>query len=176
MREARTINTPLATLKQKVTIKAAPADVYRTLMDSKEHAKMISASAQISPTVGGEFRMWDGAISGFNVKLVENKKIVQSWRCEMAAWPRGHHSELTFEIAKGPKGTNISLLQTGIPKACLPEINEGWRDNYWTPMKRMLEPKPIIIRTRKVRSVPKVRKPMAKKTKPKAKAKARRAK
>lgn len=43
-------------IRQTVTLKASPRDVFEMLMDSRKHAKFTGASAIISRTVGGAIR------------------------------------------------------------------------------------------------------------------------
>lgn len=68
------------TIRQSVTVGATPEQVYEALMNSKKHAKFTGAAAKISRKVGGKISAYDGYISGTNVELVENKKIVRMWR------------------------------------------------------------------------------------------------
>ena len=125
------------TLKQSVTIKATPHDVYEALMDSKKHAEFTGGKATISRKVGGKFTAFDGYSEGVNVELEPDSKIVQSWRAE--DWPEGHYSQATFALAKVEGGTKLSFTQTDVPADQYDDIAKGWKDYYWTPMKKMLE-------------------------------------
>ncbi len=125
------------TIKQSVTIKASPHDVYEALMDSKKHAKFTGGKASISREVGGKFTAFDGYSEGVNLELVPDKKIVQSWRAE--DWPEGHYSKATFALKEVPGGTELTFTQTGVPEEFMNDIAQGWQDYYWAPMKEMLE-------------------------------------
>ncbi len=125
------------TIKQSVTIKASPHDVYEALMDSKKHAKFTGGKASISRKAGGKFTAFDGYSEGVNLELVPDKKIVQSWRA--ADWPEGHYSKATFSLKEVPAGTNLTFTQTDVPEEFYEDISQGWRDYYWAPMKKMLE-------------------------------------
>jgi activator of HSP90 ATPase len=126
-------------IRQRVTVRAPPKAVYETLTDSRRHGRLIGAQASIQRRAGGAFSMWDGAIHGTTLALVPGKRIVQLWRCGMAGWPEGHFSRLTFTLAPVAGGTAVTLAQADVPVACIPEIKQGWHDNYWTPLKRQLE-------------------------------------
>jgi activator of HSP90 ATPase len=124
-------------IRQAVTIKASPHDVYEALMDSKQHAEFTGGRAAISRKVGGKFTAFDGYARGVNLELVPDKKIVQTWRAE--DWPEGHYSKATFTFTKVESGTKLKFTQTGVPEDQYASISQGWRDYYWAPMKEMLE-------------------------------------
>ncbi len=64
-------------IRQSVTIKASPKEVYEALMDSKKHTKFTHHKAIISREVGGKFSAFRGYCGGVNLELVEGRKIVQ---------------------------------------------------------------------------------------------------
>jgi activator of HSP90 ATPase len=127
----------MKTVKQTVTFKASPHDVYEALMDPKKHAKFTDGKATISRKVGGKFSVFDGYASGVNVELVPDKKIVQTWRAD--DWAEGVYSQATFVFFKAAAGTKLTFTQTGVPDDQYEDIARGWKDYYWTPMKKMLE-------------------------------------
>jgi len=125
------------TIRQSVTFKASPHEVYEVLMDSKKHSKLVGGEAKISRVVNGKFTIYGGEIDGVNLYLVPDQKIVQSWR--YSDWPEGHYSKATFSLQKVPSGTRLTFTQTGVPDEHYEDISQGWRDYYWEPMKEMLE-------------------------------------
>ena len=124
-------------IRQSVTIKASPKDVYEALMDQKMHAKFTKHPAKISRKVGGKFSAFDGFCGGVNLELVEGKKIVQSW-CA-SDWPKGSLSTVTFSFSKVPGGTKLTFTQNGIPEKLVEDMKNGWKEFYWVPLKKMLE-------------------------------------
>ena len=58
---------------------ASPETVYGTWLDSEGHAAMTGSPAIASREVGGEFRAWDGYITGKNLALTPGKLIRQAW-------------------------------------------------------------------------------------------------
>jgi activator of HSP90 ATPase len=54
--------------------------IYETLTNSSELTKFTQTPAKFENTVGGTFNLYDGFITGSNVTLEENKKIVQLWK------------------------------------------------------------------------------------------------
>jgi activator of HSP90 ATPase len=125
------------TVRQTITFKAPPHDVYEALMDSKKHSKFTGDKASISRKVGGKFSAFDGYSEGTNLELEPDNKIVQTWRA--SDWPEGHYSKVAFTFKEIPGGTRLSFVQTDIPEKQFNDISQGWRDYYWTPMKEMLE-------------------------------------
>ncbi|MBI2934109.1 MAG: SRPBCC domain-containing protein [Chloroflexi bacterium] len=126
------------TIRQSVTIKASPHEVYEALMDSRKHSKITGSVARISRQAGGRFSVWDGGLEGVNLELVPDRKIVQSWRT--SEWPQGHYSTVTFSFRElGDGRTRLTLRHTGVPEDDYENVKQGWRDFYWKPAKVMLE-------------------------------------
>ena len=127
------------TIRQSVTFKSSPHEVYEALMDSRKHTRFTGAKAKISRKINGKFSAYDGYIEGVHLDLVPGKKIVQSWRG--SDWPEGHFSKATFSLKKVKDGTRLTFAQRGVPDQHYDDIRQGWHDYYWKPMKEMLEEK-----------------------------------
>ena len=125
------------TIRQQVTLKANPHDVYEALMDEKKHARFTQSKTSISRKVGGKISSGDGYIDGTNLELVPDLKIVQSWRG--SDWPAGHYSKATFQLTPVQNGTRLTFTQSGVPLEQYDAISQGWKDYYWEPVKQMLE-------------------------------------
>ena len=124
-------------IQQTVIFKASPHDVYETLMDSKKHAAFTGGKASISRTVGGSYMAYDNYITGKNIELVPDKKIVQDWRA--VDWPEGIFSRITFKFTGVEEGTRLDFVHADLPEGTEEEFTQGWIDNYWEPMKAFLE-------------------------------------
>ncbi len=124
------------TIRQSVTFKASPHDIYETLMDSRKHSKFTGNKASISRKVGGKFTAYGGYIGGKNLQLVPNKKIVQSWRG--SDWQKDQLSRATFALKKVRAGTRLAFTQSGMPDKHYKSIKQGWITYYWNPMKAAL--------------------------------------
>lgn len=125
------------TIKQTVTFRSTPHEVYEALMDSKKHAAFSDGKASISRAVGGKISAYDNYITGKNVELVPDKKIVQDWRA--VDWAEGYFSRVTFEFTAIPEGTRLDFTHADLPEGTEEEFSRGWIDNYWEPMKVFLE-------------------------------------
>jgi activator of HSP90 ATPase len=124
-------------IKQTVTFKATPHEVYETLMDSKKHAAFTGGKASISRRIGGSIMAYDNYITGKNIELVPDKKIVQDWRA--VDWPEDYFSRVTFELTAIPHGTRLDFTHADVPEGTEKEFTQGWIDNYWEPMKKYLQ-------------------------------------
>jgi len=124
-------------IEQEVVFKASTHDVYEALMDSRKHAEFTGDKANISREIGGAFSAYDDYIEGINLDLIQDEKIVQSWRA--SDWPEGHYSTVTFDFEKTEDGTRLTFTQTDVPDEFYDDISQGWYDYYWEPMKQMLE-------------------------------------
>ncbi len=125
------------TIRQTVTFKAIPHEVYEALMDEKKHAAFTGGEAKISRIVGGKFTIYGGDIQGKNLELVPDQKIVQSWR--YSDWPEDHYSMATFALEPTEKGTRLTFTQIDVPDDKYEDIKQGWKDYYWAPIKKLLE-------------------------------------
>jgi len=130
----------MRTIRQSITFKATPHQVYEALMDSRLHARFTGAAARISRKVGGRFSAYDGWLRGTNLALLPDRKIVQAWTSDNRGWPRDHYSRATFALRRVPGGTRLTFTQSGVPEAAYADIRQGWWDSYWLPLKAMLEP------------------------------------
>lgn len=124
-------------IRQTVTFKAKPHDVYEALMDSKKHAKFSGSPAKISRVEGGKFTAYGDYIEGVNLELKKDRKIVQQWRD--SDWEKGVYSKVTYKLNSAKGGTKLVFHQSGVPEKDCESIKKGWIDFYWTPMKKMLE-------------------------------------
>jgi activator of HSP90 ATPase len=124
-------------IQQTVTFKASPHEVYQALMDSKQHTAFTGGKARISRLVGGEIMAYDNYITGKNIELAPDQKIVQDWRA--VDWPEGWFSRVVFEFTAVPEGTRLDFTHTDVPDGTEAEFTRGWIENYWEPMKVFLE-------------------------------------
>ncbi len=125
------------TIRQSVIINASPHDLYEAILDPKIHSEFTNSKATNTRAVGGKFTAYDGYISGTNLVLEKDKKIVQKWTS--TDFPKGHFTEVKFEFRKEGKGTKIIFTQTNVPEENYKEISQGWIEFYWNPLKEMFE-------------------------------------
>ena len=124
-------------IRQSVIFRADPHKVYEALMDSRKHARFTGSKASISRRVHGKIQAYDGFITGENMELEPDRRIVQAWRAGEKCWPKQHLSKVTFALKRVRTGTRLSFFHSGVPEGCYNTIRTGWWEAYWTPMKKM---------------------------------------
>jgi len=121
------------TIKQAVTFRAEPPEVYDAILDSKKHSAFTQSKCVIGKKAGDIFSAYDGYIEGKNIELIPGRKIVQSWHSD--GWPKGHYSEVKFEFEKTRKGTKMKFTHSAVPEDDFEEKSSGWKEHYWDKMK-----------------------------------------
>jgi uncharacterized protein YndB with AHSA1/START domain len=137
-------------IHQEVTFAATPKRVYEALTDAKLFQRVVELSnamktrmpagappAQISPEVGGTFSLFGGIITGRQIELLPNQRIVQAWR--PMYWNPGSYSIVKFELTpNNDSGTKLTLDHRGFPDADGQSLLGGWNKNYWEPLEKFL--------------------------------------
>jgi activator of HSP90 ATPase len=126
------------TIRQTVTLPGTPADVYELLMSARKHAALTGSKVTMSRKINGKFTVFDGYCTGFNIELVEGKRIVQGWHFEEEGWPDDHFSVCTFAFKKVAGGTQLTFTQEGVPANTVAALKTGWKEFYWQPMEAYL--------------------------------------
>jgi uncharacterized protein YndB with AHSA1/START domain len=123
-------------IHQEPVFTASPKRVYEALTDAKQFSRVIELSgalqamhlpdkpAEISREAGGAFALYGGYITGRNVELVPNVRVVQAWRA--GGWPPGVYSIAKFELVKQGSGSKIVFDHTGFPKGEAQSLASGW--------------------------------------------------
>lgn len=114
------------------TFKANAKTIYEAWLNSERHAEMINGSASTGNQEGDQFSMWDGYISGSNLKLTTNSEIQQNWRTTEFN-VEDEDSLLTIQLKDIEGGCEFKLIHTHIPEGQTQYYN-GWIDNYLEPM------------------------------------------
>jgi len=146
---AEEISRAMESIHQEVKFKASPERLYAALTDSKLFQKVVLLSdavktgmvkapqpAQISPVVGSEFSLFGGYITGRQIELIPNVRIVQAWRT--GSWAPGTYSIARFALAPQGTGTLLTFDHAGFPKGEAEHLAQGWNANYWQPLEKVL--------------------------------------
>lgn len=139
----------MESIHHEIKFKAAPQRLYAALTDPKEFQKVVLLSgavkkgmvkapppAQISSVAGGEFAVFGDYITGRQVEIIPNARIVQAWRT--GTWAPGTYSIARFALAPQGAGTLLTFDHTGFPKGEAEHLAEGWKSNYWEPLEELL--------------------------------------
>ena len=128
-------------IRQEIEFKTNPHRVYDALLDTKQFSAFRGAPAQIDRQAGGAFSCFRGIITGRNIELVPNKRIVQAWRVKI--WPEGLYSIVSFELQPDEQRTPVVLTHDGFPPDMREHLNGegtdgGWHRQYWEPLRKYL--------------------------------------
>ena len=135
-------------IHQEPVFKASRKRVYEALLDSKQFDKVIQLSDAMKsmapgakPTLinrepGGAFSLFGGYITGRQIELVPNERIVQAWHA--ASWAQGIYSIAKFDLLEPDSATKIVFDHTGFPKGEAEHLAAGWKANYWEPLAKVL--------------------------------------
>jgi activator of HSP90 ATPase len=123
-------------IHQEVNIDTTPERIYRALTDGAAFTTFTSAEAEITGDAGGGISLFSGGITGRNIELLPNQRIVQAWRAKN--WPPGVYSIVKFELVAQGAGTRVVLDQTGFPEGDREHLDHGWHRMYWDPLKKYL--------------------------------------
>ena len=129
--------------------KASRKRVYDALTDAKQFQKVVLLSAavktamapatkpaEISAEAGGAFSLFGGYITGRQIELIPNERIVQAWRA--GSWDPGSYSIAKFVLLEEGSGTRIVFDHAGFPKGQAEHLTIGWKTNYWEPLEKFL--------------------------------------
>ena len=121
------------TIHQEIDFNASPQQLYEALLDAKQFTEFSGRPAEINREVGG-FSLFKGHITGRNLELVPNQRIVQAWR--VVTWPEGAYSIARFELKPQESGTRLVLDHIGFPEGLHDHLAAGWEENYWSLLKK----------------------------------------
>ena len=123
-----------ATIHQEENFTVPPARVYAALLDEKQFSAFSGAPAKIGKSEGDVFSLFGGAITGRNLELTPDRRVVQAWRS--SDWAQGLYSVIRFELTPVGQGTHLAFDQVGYPLSDYANLVSGWHSHYWEPMKK----------------------------------------
>ncbi|KAF7440250.1 hypothetical protein PC9H_000594 [Pleurotus ostreatus] len=127
---AKKENVNTATVSVNANLVASADDLYSLLTEPGRLPAWTHAAAQSSPTVGGEYSLFGGGVSGKYISLAPGKEIVQSWSLKSPTWPSGHSATLTTTLEQGSDSTKITLSLAGVPTGSEEEITRNLEGYY----------------------------------------------
>jgi uncharacterized protein YndB with AHSA1/START domain len=116
-------------------IKAEVQDVFTALTNPFTIELWTGEPAEMSKKEGEEFSLWGGSIVGRNLKIVENKRLVQQW----FFGEEGPESIVSITLWPKKNNTSVELEHTNIPDDAYDNIVEGWQQSYFGAVKSLLE-------------------------------------
>lgn len=124
-------------IRQSISIRCSPERLYGAMISDAQFGQATGAPANIAAEEGGPFSCFGGQITGRQIELKTNRRIVQAWRA--GSWPEGVYSVVRFDIVRENGSTTVTMDQSGFPDGDKPHLEAGWHKMYWTPLKAHLE-------------------------------------
>ncbi|MFD2966599.1 SRPBCC domain-containing protein [Sphingobacterium bambusae] len=112
--------------KKYYIVAASPEDIYKALTTEITIRLWTGDIVEIDPTEGGEFSMWDGAITGKFISLEPYAKIVQQWYFG----EQEENSIVTIKLHEHKKGSSFEVNHSNIPDEAFDDIVDGWNNTY----------------------------------------------
>jgi activator of HSP90 ATPase len=139
-----------AAIHQEVSFSTTAAQIYAALTIAEQFDKVVQLSAakhmagmslgstptQIDARPGGAFALYGGYVTGFNLELVPDTRLVQAWRA--GSWAPGIYSIARFVLSQRDARTMLVFDHTGFPNEAAQHLATGWHINYWEPLAKAL--------------------------------------
>ena len=129
-------------IHQEEDFGVSPDRVYSALLDAKQFGELTGQRAEIEPTPGGSFKLFNDRIVGRTIELVPNQRVVQAWR--EPSWTEGMYSIVRFNLKARGSGTQLIFDHWGFPEEGRPHLTIGWPEHYWEPMRRYFAAKTAL--------------------------------
>ena len=126
----------MANIRHEVDFKCTPKRLYAVLTDGKLFSEFTGAPAEISAEPGGPFSCFGGMITGRNLELKPNRRIVQAWRA--GNLDEGVYSIVRFDLSEHAGATRLVLEHSGFPESNNEHLDGGWHKMYWEPLRKYL--------------------------------------
>ena len=123
-------------LKKQYTIHSTPEFIFQALTNPLTIEIWTGSTAVMEPVADTEFSLWDGDITGKNLEVEANRRLVQQWYFE------GEEPASIVTITLEPTSkttTRLELLHINIPDEAFENIVEGWDKYYIKPLKLLVE-------------------------------------
>jgi activator of HSP90 ATPase len=143
------ISRAAESIHQEPVFTASRKRVYEALTDSSKFDHVIKMSAamrstkslgdkptEISRESGGTFTLFGGYVTGRQIDLIPDQRIVQAWRA--GSWDPGVYSIAKFDLVEQGSSTKIIFDHRGFPDGAAEHLAAGWNENYWEPLAKFL--------------------------------------
>ena len=121
--------------KKYYKIQASVQDVYNAIVNPNMIELWSGDDAIMDDQVGTEFSLYEGNITGKNLEIEKEKKIVQQWYFGEQEEP----SIVTIKLHADKDATSVEIRHTNIPDDAYETIVEGWSEAYIEPIMDLLE-------------------------------------
>lgn len=121
----------LKTIKQNFIVKAKPEEIFQAITNPLTIELWSGYPAQMNAQENTEFSIFEGSISGRNLKIIPNQQLIQEWYFGESK----EHSVVTINLIPLKNKTKVELIHTNVPNDVYEEFEEGWKKYYWGAIK-----------------------------------------
>jgi uncharacterized protein YndB with AHSA1/START domain len=136
-------------IHQELLFNASPQRVYGALTNGKSFdaitrlsdgdARLLASGAKptaINAEVGGTFTLFGGYVTGRNLEMLPDERLVQAWRA--GSWKAGAFSIAAYSFVKEGAKTKLLFDHRGFPEGEGSSLAQGWHAHYWGPLTTFL--------------------------------------
>ncbi len=127
-------------ITQTIVLPAPAEALFEMYLDAVEHEAITGAPVTINEERGGEFRAFNGVLSGTFLQVVKPELIVQSWRSTQFNDSDPDSTLILSFVPEGDEG-RIVLVHLDVPDHDYKGVTEGWEKFYWDPWRKYLKSK-----------------------------------
>jgi uncharacterized protein YndB with AHSA1/START domain len=117
----------MKTITQTHIIDATPAEVFLALTNPLTIELWSGYPAEMEAVENTEFSIFDGDISGRNLKITPDKELVQEWYFGDS----DEQSVVTISLFPLKERTRVELKHVNVPDQVYEEFRVGWKDYYF---------------------------------------------
>ncbi|MBI5613657.1 SRPBCC domain-containing protein [Candidatus Gottesmanbacteria bacterium] len=125
----------MKSIQKSYTLNTSLTRVWDALVNPQTIDLWGGGPAKMSEKEGSEFSLWSGDIHGKNVLVKPEKELVQEWYS--GTWEKPSIVKISLLRDKGQ--TIVELDHVDIPDEEAKEIDKGWDEYYFGPIKELVE-------------------------------------
>jgi uncharacterized protein YndB with AHSA1/START domain len=118
----------MQTITQTHFINATPEDVFIAITNPLTIELWSGYPAVMAAKEDFEFSLFEGDISGRNLKVIPGRQLIQEW---YFGEDSPEQSLVTITLSASKNKTRAELVHTNVPDEIFEEFREGWKDYYW---------------------------------------------
>eukprot|EP00996_Jenningsia_fusiforme_P001813 NODE_2673_length_1144_cov_58.876712_g2451_i0.p1 GENE.NODE_2673_length_1144_cov_58.876712_g2451_i0~~NODE_2673_length_1144_cov_58.876712_g2451_i0.p1 ORF type:complete len:348 (+),score=81.81 NODE_2673_length_1144_cov_58.876712_g2451_i0:70-1044(+) len=131
---AQPTDTSLSQFTQSLEWRVPPEEFWSCLTHEGRVSAYTRAPAKIELVVGGSYEVLNGNIAGTFTAVDAPKSLALDWR--LSDWPSGVTSKVNLSLDSFEGGTTLLRLEhSGVPFSELERTKEGWKQNFWEPIR-----------------------------------------
>eukprot|EP00998_Keelungia_sp_KM082_P005721 NODE_2021_length_1156_cov_59.195335_g2004_i0.p1 GENE.NODE_2021_length_1156_cov_59.195335_g2004_i0~~NODE_2021_length_1156_cov_59.195335_g2004_i0.p1 ORF type:complete len:336 (+),score=56.62 NODE_2021_length_1156_cov_59.195335_g2004_i0:108-1115(+) len=116
--------------------RAPASEVFQALTDERRVAAFTRAPAVFEPKVDGRVSFLAGTVVGKVTGFEKDKLLEFTWR--FSDWAEGTQSKVNITFTSEEAGACVmKLVHTGVPGNDVERTKQGWRSNFWDPIKML---------------------------------------